>query len=185
MALILSRTLSTGRSAGIITLLGTQTGIMMHALLAGLGVSSLILLLPQAFDILKYIGAAYLVYLAVVTWRASVTIDLDGKLENRDGDALRYFYQGLVNNLLNPKMIPFFIALFPQFVRTENGRVVLQSVLLGATLVGIAIVWLGALVLLVGQIRSTVASSTGFLKVANRLAALAFVALACLVFVER
>ena len=185
MALILSRTLARGRGAGIMTLLGTQTGIMLHALLAGLGVSSVILLLPQAFEILKYIGAAYLVYLAVVTWRASATIDLDGKLKNCDGNALRYFYQGLVNNLFNPKMIPFFIALFPQFIRTEGGSVALQSVLLGATLVGIAIVWLGALVLLVGRIRTAVASSASFLKLANRLSALAFVGLACLVFVER
>jgi threonine/homoserine/homoserine lactone efflux protein len=185
MALILSRTLASGRSAGILTLLGTQTGIMLHALLAGLGVSSVILLLPQAFDILKYFGAAYLVFLAVMTWRAPVKMELDGDLKSGDGTALRYFYQGLVNNLVNPKMIPFFIALFPQFIRTENGAVALQSILLGTTLVGIAIVWLGALVLLIGRIRPALASSAGFLKLVNRLAAFIFVGLACLVLVER
>lgn len=178
-ALILSRTLTTGRSAGIMTLLGTQTGVMVHALLAGLGVSSLILFFPPAIDILKFLGAAFLVYLAVITWRASPKIDLDGSLKSREGNALLYFYQGLLNNLFNPKMIPFFLALFPQFLRTENGSFALQSVVLGMTLVGIAIVWLGVLVLLFDHVRSAVASSAGFLKMANRLAALIFVGLAC------
>lgn len=182
--LILSRTVATGTVAGMMTLLGTQLGNVIHAILAGLGVSTLVLLFPLAFDILKYAGAAYLVYLAVTAWRAPATLALDTRLRNKPGAALRYFHQGLVNNLVNPKMIPFFIALFPQFVHPENGAVALQSITLGATLAGMAIVWIGAVVFAVGRFRSIVAGSTAFLKLANRLAALTFFGLACRLAVQ-
>lgn len=182
--LILSRTIASGASAGLMTLFGTQAGNVVHALLAGLGVSSIVLVFPYAFDILKYVGVAYLVYLAVKAWRAPATLELDTRLANNGGSTLRYFYQGLTNNLVNPKMIPFFIALFPQFVQPSHGAVALQSIILGATLAGMAIVWIGVLVLLVGSFRSAVASSTTFLKLANRLAAITFFGLACRLAVQ-
>lgn len=182
--LVLSRTLASGARAGLATLFGTQAGNIVHALLAGLGVSSVVLLFPYAFDILKYVGAAYLAYLAVMAWRAPATLELDASLASKRGGTLRYFYQGLTNNLVNPKMIPFFIALFPQFVHPERGAVALQSFILGATLAGMAIVWIGALVLLAGRFRSAVASSTTFVKLANRLAAVAFFGLACRLAVQ-
>lgn len=182
--LILSRTIATGTAAGMATLFGTQVGNVIHALLAGLGVSTLVLLFPLAFDVLKYLGAAYLVYLAVKAWQAPASLELDARLQGKTGGAIRYFYQGLINNLVNPKMIPFFIALFPQFVRPENGAVAMQSFLLGATLAGMAVVGIGAFVLVVGRFRSLVAGSTRFLKVANRLAAVTFFGLACRLAVE-
>ena len=182
--LILSRTIATGTIPGMMTLLGTQAGNLIHAILAGLGVSTLVLLFPLAFDILKYAGAAYLVYLAVMAWRAPATLDLDTRLRSQRVGAVRYFYQGLVNNLVNPKMIPFFIALFPQFVHPENGAVALQSFVLGATLAGMAMVWLGTVALVVGRFRSIVAGSTTFLKMANRLAAVTFFGLACRLAVQ-
>ncbi len=182
--LILSRTIAMGTVPGIMTLLGTQAGNVIHAILAGLGVSTLVLLFPLAFDILKYAGAAYLVYLAMMAWRAPATLDLDTRLRSQRGGAVRYFYQGLVNNLVNPKMIPFFIALFPQFVHPENGAVALQSFVLGATLAGMAIVWLGTVVFVVGRFRAVVAGSTTFLKLANRLAAVTFFGLACRLAVQ-
>lgn len=176
--LVLSRTAATGTGAGLMTLLGTQAGNVFHALLAGLGVSSIVLLFPLAFDLLKYLGAGYLLYLAVMAWRAAPTLELDAHPIDKSDRATRYFYQGLTNNLVNPKMIPFFIALFPQFIHPENGSVAMQSLVLGITLAGMAIVWIGGLVLLVGQFRSTVASSAPFLKLANRLAAVTFFGLA-------
>ncbi len=182
--LVLSRTIASGASAGLMTLFGTQAGNVVHALLAGLGVSSVVLLFPYAFDILKYIGVAYLAFLAVKAWRAPATLELDARLTNNGGSKPRYFYQGLTNNLVNPKMIPFFIALFPQFVHPEHGGVAVQSCILGVTLAVMAILWIGALVLLVGSFRSAVASSTTFLKLANRLAAITFFGLACRLAVQ-
>lgn len=182
--LILSRTVASGTVAGLMTLIGTQVGNMIHAVLAGLGVSTLILLFPLAFDILKYLGAAYLVYMAVMTWRAPADFQLTPRQQSKSSGAMRYFYQGLTNNLVNPKMIPFFIALFPQFVRPENGAVALQSFLLGATLAGMALAGIGAVVFVVGRFRSAVSGSPAFLKLANRLAALTFFGLACRLALE-
>ena len=182
--LILSRTVSNGTAAGLATLLGTQTGNVIHALLAGMGVSSLILLYPYAFDLLKYAGAAYLVYLAVMAWRSPAMLTLDDLHLEMKSSFAKYFYQGLTNNLVNPKMIPFFIALFPQFVYPESGSVAVQSLMLGATLAGMALLWLGILVFLVGRFRTVVSASAKFQIFANRFAAVTFFGLACRLVVQ-
>ncbi len=177
--LILSRTLASGTLAGVMTLVGTQVGNVIHAFLAGVGVSTVILLFPPAFLALKFVGVFYLVYLAVMAWRAPATLRLDPALAGQRGDARRYFMQGLANNLANPKMIAFFLALFPQFVHPEAGSLALQSLALGLTLALMAVAWIGFVVFVVGRFRSAVASSATFLKVANRLASVTFVGLAC------
>lgn len=182
--LILSRTIASGVKPGLMTLLGTQTGNVIHAMLAGVGVSGIVLMFAGAFDFLKTIGATYLVYLAVVTWRAPCSLELDAHLASKPGGARTYFYQGLTNNLVNPKVIVFFIALFPQFVHPENGPVALQGIILGITLAAMAIVWMGILVLILGRVRLAVASNTTFLKLANRFAAIAFFGLACRIAVQ-
>jgi threonine/homoserine/homoserine lactone efflux protein len=177
--LVLSRTIASGSTPGLMTLLGTQTGSVVHALLAGLRVSSVIMLLPIAFEILKYLCAAYLLYLAVTAWRAPEELELDPNPVVARGSALRFFYQGLTNNAVNPKMIPFFIALFPQFIRPEQGDIALQSAVLGFTLAAMAVLWIGVLVVMVGRFRAVVASRRTFLKLTNRLAAVTFFGLAC------
>lgn len=182
--LILSRTIASGTKAGLMTLVGTQVGNVVHAVLAGVGVSTIILLFPVAFTALKIVGVAYLLYLAVMAWRAPATLELDAALRDRAGYAGRFFVQGLANNLANPKMIAFFLALFPQFVHPEAGSLALQSLVLGMTLALMAVAWIGFVVVVVGRFRAAVASSTTFLKIANRLAAVTFFGLACRLAVE-
>lgn len=175
--LVLSRTVASGTGAGLATSLGTQTGNLVHALLAGVGVSTLFLLLPHALTILKYLGATYLVYLAVASWRAPATLQLGTQMASYAHQPYRYFLQGLTNNLVNPKMVPFFIALFPQFV-DPNHPLVLQSLILGGTLSAIGLLWLSALTVLVGRFRQNVAGHPAFIKWSHRLAAITFVGLA-------
>lgn len=182
--LILSRTVASGTSAGLMTLVGTQVGNVVHAVLAGIGVSTVILLVPVAYTALKIVGIAYLLYLAMVAWRAPATLDLSPAARDDIGGPGRYFVQGLTNNLANPKMIAFFLALFPQFVRPNHGSLALQSLALGLTLALMAVAWIGLMVLLVGRFRSAVAQNTTFLKLANRLAAVTFVGLACRLVAE-
>ncbi len=182
--LVLSRTLASGTAAGSMTLLGTQVGNVIHALLAGIGVSTIILLFPFAFNVLKFTGVAYLVYLAVLAWRAPATLELDPSLGSARVGPTRYFMQGLANNLANPKMIAFFLALFPQFVRPEHGSPAVQSLVLGTTLAAMALLWIGLIVVVVGQFRTAVASSARFLALANRLAAVTFFGLACRLAVQ-
>lgn len=182
--LVLSRTLASGTAAGLMTLAGTQVGNVVHAVLAGVGVSTIVLLFPVAFTALKIAGVLYLVHLAVVAWRAPATLHLDASVGGGRGHAGRYFVQGLANNLANPKMVAFFLALFPQFVRPEAGSLALQSAVLGLTLALMAVAWIGLVVAVVGRFRAAVASNTTFLKLANRLAAVTFAGLAFRLAVE-
>lgn len=182
--LILSRTLASGTAAGFMTLLGTQTGNVIHAVLAGIGVSTIILLFPFAYTALKIVGVAYLLYLAGMAWRAPAELHLDARMSGRSGGPMRYFVQGLLNNLANPKMIAFFLALFPQFVRPDSGSLAMQSFVLGTTLAVMAVIWIGFVVVLVGRFRATVAQNRTFLKIANRLAAVTFAGLACRLAIE-
>ena len=176
--LVLSRTVATGGLAGFMTLLGTQTGNVIHALLAGLGVSTLVLMFPWAFTALKYIGAGYLIYLAVMLWRSPATLELDPSLSSTVGSSLKYLYQGLVNNLVNPKMIPFFIALFPQFIDPTSGSAALQSLILGLTLAVMAVVGIGLAVVVVSRFRTAATNNTLFLQLANKFASITFFGLA-------
>ncbi|XDZ66600.1 LysE family translocator [Alphaproteobacteria bacterium LSUCC0684] len=182
--LVLSRTVATGGSAGFMTLLGTQTGNIIHALLAGLGVSTLVLMLPWAFTVLKYVGAVYLIYLAVVLWRSPARLELDTSLSSRTGTGFRYYFQGLVNNLVNPKMIPFFIAFFPQFIEIAAGNVALQSLILGITLALMAVAGIGVIVALVARFRMVATNNTLFLVLANKFASVTFLALAARLVVQ-
>ncbi len=175
---VLSRTVASGTSAGLMSLLGTQVGNVVHAVLAGVGVSTVILLFPLAFHALRIVGVVYLVVLAITTWRAPATLALG--VNSADTKSLgRYFAQGLANNLANPKMIAFFLALFPQFVRPEHGSLALQSLVLGSTLACMAVIWIGLVVIGVGRFRAAVVQRPGYLRCANRLAAVTFVGLAC------
>ncbi len=183
--LILSRTLASGAWPGLATLLGTQVGNVIHAVLAGIGVSTIILLFPVAYTALKVAGIAYLLYLAVAAWRAPARPPLDPSMAGTPRRPGRYFVQGLTNNLSNPKMIVFFLALFPQFVRPGHGSLALQSLLLGSTLAVLAVMWIGLMVALVGRFRDGVARNPVFLKLANRLVAATFFGLACRLAAEQ
>src|SRR5947209_3817327 len=122
MLLIASRSVSQGRAAGFATLAGIQAGTYCHALAAAFGLSQLFLAVPLAYDTVRYAGAAYLLYLAWKAFRSPGT-----SLATTTG-LTRYstasvFRQGLLTNLLNPKMALFVLALFPQFVRPDAGSV--------------------------------------------------------------
>jgi len=145
MLLIASRSASQGRAAGFATLAGIQAGTYCHALAAAFGLSQLFLVVPVAYDIVRYAGAAYLLYLA---WK---TIRSGGPAAAPRPDPARraigtMFWQGLLTNLLNPKMALFVLALFPQFVQPEAGSVALQIMLLATVLNAIGIVVNGAVI---------------------------------------
>src|SRR5207244_3653214 len=120
MLLIASRSIGQGRAAGFATLAGIQAGTYCHALAAALGLSQLFLAVPVAYDVVRYAGAAYLLYLAWKTIRSqpAAPAPADGSGRAPIGAT---FGQGLLTNLLNPKMALFVLALFPQFVRPEAG----------------------------------------------------------------
>jgi len=146
MLLIASRSASQGRAAGFATLAGIQAGTYCHALAAAFGLSQLFLILPHAYDAVRYAGAAYLLFLAWKTVRSgAATIAPEaGAAQYAIGTMFR---QGLLTNLLNPKIALFVLALFPQFVQPEAGSVALQILVLATVLNAIGLVVNGVVIL--------------------------------------
>ena len=140
MLLIASRSISQGRGSGFATLAGIQVGTYCHALAAALGLSQLFLVVPIAYDVVRYAGAAYLLYLAWKTVRSNGTAFAPAAAERHHAIGAM-FRQGLLTNLLNPKMALFVLALFPQFVKPEAGSVALQIMVLATVLnlIGLAV----------------------------------------------
>jgi threonine/homoserine/homoserine lactone efflux protein len=133
MLYIATRSLSQGRNAGVVSALGVHTGVLVHTVAAALGVSALIAASAVAFSIVKYAGAAYLIYLGIRTLISkNETLEIS-VTEQRT--LLDIYRQGVITNVLNPKVILFFTAFLPQFVDPSRGSVMIQLLLLGVLLV--------------------------------------------------
>jgi threonine/homoserine/homoserine lactone efflux protein len=134
---IVTRSVEQGRLAGLVSALGVHVGTLVHVAAAALGVSALLVSSALAFDIVKYLGAMYLVYIGV---RKLVGWD-----QPAGGQALaprslrRLFGQGVVVNILNPKTALFFLAFLPQFVDVSKGAVGFQILVLGLIFVALGV----------------------------------------------
>jgi len=129
MLYIVSRSTGQGRSAGVVSCLGIATGGLLQTMAVALGISSVFLVVPIAYDILKYVGAAYLVYLGmrfILSHQEMQTSLHEGKPDFR-----KAFFQGGLTTLLNPKVALFYVAFLPQFVDPTRGHVSLQLLILG------------------------------------------------------
>jgi threonine/homoserine/homoserine lactone efflux protein len=147
MLLIASRSAAQGRTSGLATWAGIAIGTYCHAIAASFGLSQLFLSVPVAYDIVRWAGAAYLLYLA---WRAfTSTNNENGPLDatSRGHSVAAVFRQGLLTNLLNPKMAIFVLALFPQFVNPDAGSVAVQIMILATILNFIGFFVNGAVIL--------------------------------------
>ncbi|WP_246580237.1 LysE family translocator [Deinococcus aestuarii] len=127
---VLARSLGGGRRDGVQSSFGTLVGGMFHVFASAAGLSTLILASSLAFSLVKYAGAAYLIYLGVRTLLSKERLSLDVNGGPRPNHAFR---QGVITELLNPKTALFFLAFVPQFVNPEAGGVFWQFVLLGTT----------------------------------------------------
>lgn len=159
MLLIASRSVSQGPRAGFASLAGIQAGTYCHALAAAFGLSQLFVVVPVAYDVVRYAGAAYLLYLAWQTVRSSGVGNEPSADRNRHS-SLSMFGQGLFTNLLNPKMALFVLALFPQFVRPDSGSVVSQIMILATELNVIGLLVNGAVILAAGRISRSLIGKT-------------------------
>jgi threonine/homoserine/homoserine lactone efflux protein len=132
MAYLISRTLSQGRRAGLISLLGVATGFAVYALLAAFGITALLAVVPYAYDALRFSGAAYLAYLAWNALRPGGSSPFQPR-QLREDPPHRLFGMGLLTNLLNPKIAMLYLSLFPHFVDPARSHLLLQSLLLAMT----------------------------------------------------
>lgn len=135
---ILSRTIAQGRKIGFASSFGIWTGAVIHVLAAALGLSAVLATSALAFAVVKYIGAAYLIYLGIQALRSA-----GGRFEvsaspHSPSSALQAFRQGILVNMLNPKVAIFFMAFLPQFVRPEIGATTAQLIELGVLVILVA-----------------------------------------------
>jgi threonine/homoserine/homoserine lactone efflux protein len=162
MIYCISRTLSQGRGAGLLSLAGVLLGFLVHLLAAAFGLTALLMAVPMAFGLIKMAGAAYLLWLA---WQ-SVRPGGAGPFQPRELPADppgRLFRMGLVTNLLNPKVAMFYLSFFPQFLRPEEGSVLLQSLQLGAVQIAVSGLVNALLILGAAGITAFLSRSRGWL----------------------
>lgn len=132
MLYIATRSVVQGRGAGVMSALGVHAGVLVHTLAAALGLSALIMASALAFSVVKLLGAGYLIYLGIKTLM-SRSESFRMPVADRVG-LTQVFYQGMLTNVLNPKVILFFLAFLPQFVDPARGPVSLQLLELGLLL---------------------------------------------------
>lgn len=133
---IVARSVEGGRAAGLLSMLGVQTGALVHVAFAALGISAILASSASAFSVVKLLGAAYLIWLGL---RRILAHDEEDPQVNVEPESLsRLFSQGVVVNVLNPKTALFFLAFLPQFVDPSRGAAWSQIVSLGITFVTLA-----------------------------------------------
>ncbi len=134
MLYVLGRTLHGGRREGIESALGTLVGGSAHIVAAAFGLSAILATSALAFALVRYAGAAYLIYLGIAMLRSrNMKVDV----EEEAGTSHGHFLQGITTEVLNPKTALFFLSFIPQFVTTAKGHLISQFLVLGAASVAL------------------------------------------------
>jgi len=162
---VLTQSISQGRIAGVATATGLCTGILVHTSAAALGISALIYKSALAFEIVKYAGAAYLIYLAWQALRESG--ELISSTPVRETDIFALYRRGIFMNVLNPKVALFFLAFLPQFINIESGNVPMQMIFLGVVFLIQAWLIFSAISVFAGTIGDKIVQRPGIGKYIN------------------
>ncbi|MFY9806152.1 MAG: LysE family translocator [Pseudonocardiaceae bacterium] len=163
MIYLVSRSITQGRRAGLVSLMGVAAGFFVYLLLATAGIAALFALVPPVYTAIKLAGAAYLLWLA---WNA---VKPGGKSafvpKSLPADPPRkLFTMGLVTNLLNPKIAVLYVSLLPQFVNTSRGHVATQIMILGLTQITIALTVNCLIVITAGSVAKFLRSRPAWLR---------------------
>ncbi|MDQ0894639.1 LysE family translocator [Agromyces ramosus] len=151
MVYLVSRSVSQGWRAGMVSMAGTAVGFVVYMTMANLGLAAVFIVVPWLYTALKVAGAIYLLWLAYKTLRPGGMALFETRDLPRDS-AGKLFRMGLVTNLLNPKAALMYLALIPQFVDQAAGNVVAQGFQLGAIQIVVAMLVNGAIILAAGSI---------------------------------
>jgi RhtB (resistance to homoserine/threonine) family protein len=138
---ILTQSIGQGRKAGIVSSLGIATGSVLHTLFAAFGLSLIIAKSMLLFNIIKYAGAAYLLYMGYKMLTDKSQLNTENKVENVAINYSKIYRNGIFTNLLNPKVALFFIAFLPQFIDPSINNTVLPFLMLGLTFITTGAIW--------------------------------------------
>ena len=176
MIYVATRSTSQGVKAGVVSALGIAGGCIVHLLAAVIGLSAIIANSAIAFDIIKYVGAAYLIYLGIKSFLSKQNkFNISDKVEPKSLSQL--FWQGVVTNVLNPKVALFFLAFLPQFIHPERGNASMQILLLGLWFNFSGTVVNSVVAVLFGKLGNWLADKQTFIKWQNKITGLLLVGL--------
>jgi threonine/homoserine/homoserine lactone efflux protein len=172
---IVARSVAQGRSAGLVSVLGIHLGTIVHIVAAAVGLSALVVSSALAFAIVKYLGAAYLIWIGIRTLLAK---DPEPQaVEIPDEPLRRVFRDGFVVNLFNPKTAIFFLAFLPQFVDPARGAVHWQIIALGFTFMGLGMLSDAMFALVAGAAGDFLRRNRRFLRLQRWFAGTSFIGL--------
>lgn len=172
---VLNKSIVQGKKAGIYATLGVNSGIMVHTLFAALGLSLILAQSAIAFSIVKYAGAAYLLYLGIEKLRSNKqTIQVSDSIKNKESNKKNYV-SGVLTNVLNPKVALFFMAFFPQFIRPEAINSPLPFIVLGLTYALLGLIWFTILTLFTSTFSDKLMNNPYFNRWMNKVAGITFI----------
>lgn len=172
---ILGRSISQGEKAGVLSALGIGAGCIVHTLLAGFGLSLIVAQSEMAFNVIKYLGAAYLFYLGV----RMILSSREQALHRNElpVNMKKVFMSGVITNVLNPKVALFFLAFLPQFVETNQADSPVPFLLLGATFTTTGTAWCIGLALFASMLAIRIRQNPSIKKWLDRITGTLFVGL--------
>lgn len=161
---VLIQSISNGKKQGLAVVAGLMSGCLVHTTLLAFGVSAVIKNNPTIFTGIKVFGAAYLLYLAIMVYKGGDAIAIEGESKNKKSLGALY-KQGFIMNVLNPKVIIFFLAFFPGFLFSDSLSTVLQFYTLGFLFIMVSSVVFSGIAILSGQISKFLKTKkrTGFI----------------------
>ncbi|MGY6239180.1 LysE family translocator [Burkholderia ambifaria] len=179
-AYIVGRSVAQGRGAGLMSAFGISAGCCVHALACAFGLTALLAASATAFTVIKLVGAAYLIYLGVRMIVARQAAEPSGA-EAAQGTAAKplrqLFMQGFWTNVLNPKVVLFFVSFFPQFVSADSPHKAWAFLTLGAVFVAMSTVWTSLVAWVAGSVTQRFSGNPGVKKWLDRTVGSAFVGL--------
>ena len=189
---IITRSISQGQTAGFYSVLGITSGILVHTLLAALGLSVLLANSPTAFMIVKYVGASYLCYLGfkMLTSKNSSSIanhlSKDQNVTSQKAvDGWQIYKQGVLTNTFNPKVALFFLAFFPQFIDASYAYGMLSFLMLGLTFATTGFIWCLCLAMLASKFSKKLRENPKIESMMNKISGVVFMGLGIKLLTEK
>ena len=152
MIYVVTRGVAQGRRSALVSACGVCSGLAVHTSFAAIGLSALLAQSAVAFSVVKYAGAAYLIYLGIKTLSSKERFAISGEMRQTRGLGSAFF-QGVASNVLNPKVALFFLAFLPQFVSPDAASAVVQMLFLGAVFAMLGLLFLTFVAYFSGSIR--------------------------------
>lgn len=182
---ILTRSITQGRRAGVYSVLGITTGGLIHTTLAAFGLSIVLAKSAFAFNMIKYIGVAYLVYLGIkmIIERNNLFDNNTQKIETTD--LFKIYRQGLLTNVLNPKVALFFLSLLPQFINPQYANGPIPFLILGVTFMTTGTIWCLVLAYSASMITRTLRNNDKIGKIMQKMSGILFIGIGIKILTDK